>query len=142
MRVTQDFGNNLYINGRYYYKQFGLKGHNGLDVVPTDTDRGVYNFFNGKILKIEYHKAYGNRVIIWNRANRLMEYHNHLKFVDKRLKVGKEIGDKTYLGEMGNTGVSMGAHDHVAFRKTNEGGYIVDRDNGYNGYLDALVYIS
>jgi murein DD-endopeptidase MepM/ murein hydrolase activator NlpD len=139
--ITQEFGKDFLRNGNYYYKQFGLLGHNGLDVVPSGDDIGIYNFFSGKIIKIEYHVAYGNRIVIWNKETRLMEYHNHLKFVNKQLVSGNLITACTYLGDMGNTGKSFGAHDHIAFRKTTEKGYITNLENGYNGYVNPVDYL-
>lgn len=154
MRITQYFGNQLYfLNGKIvkngtegsyeYYHRYGLNGHNGLDVVPEERcDIKMYNFFSGKIIKLEDHKAYGNRLVIWNKSNMLMEYHCHMLRVNPELNVGDLIPPGFYIGEMGSTGFSTGAHDHIAFRKTDKKGYIVDLDNGYNGYLDPLNYIS
>jgi murein DD-endopeptidase MepM/ murein hydrolase activator NlpD len=156
IKITQRFGNELYFvkgslktvtkntPGAYaYYAQFGLNGHNGLDGVPGDrSDIRMYNFFGGKIIKIGFHKAYGNRIVLWNKNKKLMEYHCHMIRLNPDLKVGHTILPGTLIGEMGTTGFSTGPHDHLAFRETDEKGYIVNLDNGYNGYVNPLRYIS
>jgi murein DD-endopeptidase MepM/ murein hydrolase activator NlpD len=155
IRVTQKFGNELYFikgkkkpvskntSGAYaYYAQFNLLGHNGLDGVPFDrTDLRMFNFFKGKIIKMENHEAYGNRIVLWNKKTKLMEYHCHMLRLNNSLKVGQVIKTGTLIGYMGSTGYSTGPHDHMAFRATDAKGYIVNRDNGYNGYIDPLKVI-
>lgn len=141
MRITQDFGNKLIKNGKEYYKQFGLEGHNGIDIIPAGKERGIYNFFSGKILKLKYSGAYGNRIVIWNKETQLSESHNHLDYFNKELEVGQYIESGTYLGEMGQSGKVFGAHDHVEFKETTANGYVINIDNGYKGGVDPLFYI-
>lgn len=141
MRITQTFGNKLMVNGKDYYAQWNLKGHNGIDVVPMEDDWNIYNYLSGKILKIEYNNTYGNRILIWNKKEKLIEYHNHMEYVNKQLVVGQHIDAKTLIGKMGNTGKSFGAHDHIAMVETDSKGYRINRDNGYNGWIDPCLYI-
>jgi murein DD-endopeptidase MepM/ murein hydrolase activator NlpD len=124
-----------------YYGQFNLLGHNGLDIKPIGQDKEMYNFFKGKIIKIENHDAYGLRVILWNQDSKMMEYHNHMESINIKLKIGQIIKKQSYIGQMGNTGMSTGPHDHFALRETDEKGYIINRDNGYNGYINPIPYI-
>jgi hypothetical protein len=156
IKITQKFGNELYFlkgtkklvskgtsNSYAHYAQFNLLGHNGLDCVPIfKKDLRMFNFFKGKIIKLENHKAYGNRIVIWNKEKRLMEYHCHMSRLNNHLKTGQMIEARTLIGYMGNTGISTGPHNHIAFRETNEKGYIINLDNGYNGYIDPLKIIT
>jgi len=137
--ITQVFGNDFMHNNKLYYAQYGIKGHNGLDVIPKDKkDLRIFNFFEGKILKIEKHATYGNRICIWNKSTKLAEYHNHLQSFNPVLKVGQHVKSGTLLGFMGNTGKSFGPHDHIGFVETDEKGYRVNKDNGYLGWIDPL----
>jgi len=140
-KITQEFGEDFMCNGELYYAKFNIKGHNGIDLIPTDKDKSLFNIYPGKILKIEKHTAYGWRILVWNQERKFIEYHNHMKNIAKELKLGQIINKGTYIGQMGNTGWSKGAHNHLAYRKTDNKGYILNLDNGYNGYVDPRIYI-
>lgn len=140
-RITQEFSDDFMCNGELYYAQFGIKGHNGIDLIPTGKDRSMYNIYPGKILKIENNISYGWRVLIWNKEIKIIEYHNHMKIIAKDLELGQVINKSTYIGQMGNTGWSKGAHNHLAYRETDERGYVLNLDNGYRGYVNPRKYI-
>lgn len=152
MRITQYFGSELIINGKPYYKQFGLKGHNGLDVVPIDRtiQPDIYNFFEGRIVKVEKnHKTYGNRIWIYNEERKIIECHNHMKFLNPDLQFYMDIGNNVFLGIMGNTGGSFGAHNHIGIYQVNEKcfskhGEVIKKlndNNGFGGAIDPMIYI-
>lgn len=141
MKITQEFGEDFVINGKLYYKQFNLLGHNGIDIVPTGKDKSLFNIYPGKIIKIEDNPAYGLRIVIWNLVSLIYEYHCHMEMFSKDLRIGQYVGKETYLGQMGNTGLSIGAHNHLAYRETTEDGYVLNLDNGFNGYVNPRKYI-
>lgn len=159
IRITQLFGNDFYFYGRkaiskkeysqlenaekirykLYYKQYGMKGHNGLDIVPTDNDDlRLYSLFDGILIAKYFHKLYGNRIVIWNPDRKLIEYHNHLKDFNFDIKINNKLEARTLLGTMGSTGKVFGAHDHLAFAKSDDSGNRINRGNGYFGYIDPL----
>jgi len=165
MRITQKFGNVLYSTFDYtkivskgaagavqYYARWGMIGHNGIDVVPIPgcNDVSVYSFYAGKIVQIlRNHTDYGNAVRIYIPELNVVEYHNHLRMLDGNTTLFKMIGKKTLLGLMGDTGASVGAHNHIAFAKVNEScfdtkGNLISRlnkNNGYLGYIDPMPYL-
>jgi murein DD-endopeptidase MepM/ murein hydrolase activator NlpD len=166
MKITQKFGNVLYSTPDYrkivtkttpraveYYKRWGMIGHNGIDVVPIPVcnDISIYSFYAGKIVQIlENHIDYGNAVRIFIPELNVIEYHNHLRVLDSNLNLFQMVGRKTLLGLMGNSGASVGAHDHIAFAKVNETcfnleGVLVSRlnkTNGYLGYIDPMPFLN
>lgn len=142
IKITQIFGNDFKIKGKLYYKSMGLKGHNGLDIVPKDKkDLRIYSFFSGIIIMKYFHKIYGNRIGIWDPTTKLIEYHNHLKEFNFDIKINDKIQKGSYLGILGETGKVFGAHDHLAFANSDDKGERINRDNGYFGYIDPLPII-
>lgn len=139
--ITQLFGKEFMYHGEPYYASYGLKGHNGLDVKPSDVDWSIYNILSGKIIILEFNKTYGNRVGIWNEEKKLVEVHNHLEFYNPALKMGLVIESKTFVGKMDTTGFSLGAHNHYAMYQTDEKGNRINLDNGYKGWIDPLPFL-
>lgn len=141
---------NCYLYYRTTYKSIGLIGHNGLDLVPeAGNDYSMYNFFEGKIVIYEHnHVDYGNRIACM-QDNGIVEYHNHMEILNPDIKIGQQIKAKTLLGKMGNTGKSLGAHNHYAmanvdktcFDKNGTLVYRLNYNNGYLGYFNPLPYI-
>ena len=116
-----------------------MKGHNGLDIVPKDRkDCRIYSLFEGILIAKYSHKLYGNRIVIWNPKTKLIEYHNHLESFNFDIKVNDKLEVRTLLGVMGNTGKVFGAHNHLAFAKSDDSGNRINRDNGYFGYINPL----
>ena len=54
------------------------------------------------------------------------------------IKVNDKLEVRTLLGVMGNTGKVFGAHNHLAFAKSDDSGNRINRDNGYFGYINPL----
>lgn len=126
--ITQRFGNKLIIDGKDYYAQWGLKGHDGVDwgisYVP------LYSCINGKCAESAYDKyGYGWYVKIENDQCGVL--YAHLK--EQGVKEGVSVSAGDELGLSGNSGGSTGPHLHFAvFPKPR------DRSNGYNGYIDPF----
>ncbi len=124
--VTQKFGNKLILNGKDYYAQFGLKGHNGLDF-GTPNGVEIVAPIAGDVIEAAFDSGYGNYVKIENDKEGALVA--HLEKIEVRVGFHVEEGD--LLGISDNTGTSIGPHCHLGWFKKPR-----DRNNGYNGYED------
>lgn len=140
-RLTQKFGQRPEV-----YGQFGLEGHNGIDVTGPIKGKSVpvYSPYDG---------------IAWIVRNDRGGYGRHVKILTEKDGKGllREVviahlssvtikqGDRVYLGDkigmMGNTGFSSAMHLHIGLRRRNEDLSVVDYDNGYKGYVDFEPYM-
>lgn len=132
--VTQPFGARP-----EYYKKFGLKGHEGIDLIPTGSVWDVLALADGVIVNETDDPRSGNYGIwctLWAPQLRKAFQYCHLKgnFVDPgdRVKAGQRIG------EMGATGNVTGAHLHLNVYEIDENGYRLNRNNGYAGGIDPI----
>ena len=136
-RVTQKF------NERPdYYKQFGLKGHEGIDLVPTGSDWTVLCLADGVVVKdVENPKsgAYGNNVTVWHPTLRKATQYCHLK--ENNVSLGESVSEGQLIGIMGKTGNTSGTHLHLNLFETDENGVRLNRDNGYFGGIDPLPFL-
>lgn len=125
-----------------YYGKFGLKGHEGIDCVPTANDWTVISLDDGVVVRDEDNArsgAYGVYLTIWNKeAKRAFQYCHLEKNV---LGVGDIVRAGDVLGKMGSTGNSTGAHLHLNMFLTDENGIRQNRDNGYLGGVDPLPFL-
>ena len=131
--VTQEWGNDLVINGVHIYAQFGLKGHNGVDYgCPIGTP--ILAPHNGKVIEAAFDKyGYGMYVKIENdKEGSILA---HLKsFV---VNPGDIITEGTQIGISNNTGNSTGAHLHWGyFRKPR------NKSDGYSGTTNPYPFLS
>jgi murein DD-endopeptidase MepM/ murein hydrolase activator NlpD len=134
--ITQKYGIN-----KTFYGRWNLDGHNGLDIVPMGKNKSIYSVFGGKLISKYYNKSYGNRIVLWDSRLKIWECHNHFASFSNKIKLGDYIEPETYLGKMGNTGVSFGAHNHFQIAKVDENGKQLNRDNGFLGYTNPLPYL-
>jgi len=141
-RITQLFGNKLRINGKEYYPQFGLKGHEGLDVVPKIKGyKAIYTPADGIVLmtRVSDGRAYGHMIRLWHPQYNLITEYCHL---DKICVAAKEpVRKGTHIGTMGNTGSTFGTHLHMNVIKTNDKGEKLNKKNGYLGGIDPLLFL-
>lgn len=111
------------------YAQFGLKGHNGIDV-PIPTGTRLYSVIDGTVVEqLNDINGYGIYVKIEN--NECGVLYAHLKSTP--LKVGNTVKAGDLVGLSNNTGNSTGPHLHFAVHPKPR-----DRSNGYAGYIDPL----
>lgn len=146
--VTQGFGGNVEL-----YGQFGIDGHNGLDIAAThgqpvfaahdgivtyagmDSNEGV-----GVVLRTEEQFDYGEGVaymksIYWHLINNIV------------VRVGQKVKAGDLLGYADNTGFSSGDHLHFAVKPIAQGEnewiwYNVRQKNGYNGAVDPTPFFN
>ena len=130
---TQPFGTNAYID----YTQFGIAGHNGNDIIPTDSDWNIRSISNGVVVKdFDIPKdGYGNYVTIWDRENSVAYQYAHMS--SNSVTIGQEVKKGQVIGVMGNTGFSTGAHLHFAKYVTDANGMRLNRNNGFIGAVDG-----
>ena len=130
--VTQKFGENPNI-----YKQFGLKGHNGIDYRTRFTDsplgrRYVTAALEGIIEDVRYDiRGYGIHIRI-RHSDGSMTIYSHLTkpYVQK----GDRVSTRQRIGLTGNTGFSSGPHLHFEYR------IVGMESNGYAGAIDPTPY--
>lgn len=138
-RITQKFGARP-----QYYKQFGLKGHEGLDCTPTCSDLTVFSLpYKGKVVKdidmAEKGKNYGILTTIWYPEISEAWMYCHLS--SNKVYEGQELPPSSPIGTMGATGNTTGPHLHLNRFKVDARGYRLNRDNGYLGGIDPLPFL-
>lgn len=139
MRITQLFGKNPQI-----YKQFGLAGHNGLDI-GTPTGTKLYAMLPGTyhlLSDLRSGKWYGygaawRMVTAATKAGLRQEWtFAHLQNRKKEFD-NKVVKEGTLIAECDNTGFSTGPHLHIGLRIL-KNGQIQNYNNGYKGAIDPL----
>lgn len=153
--ITQKFGARP-----DYYKKYGLKGHNGLDLV-NGLMRGksgapVYAIEPGFLHMATYQKwvylpfprkvfyAYGRVVFLdvggYNDGGFRRWIYAHLQ--NRKLSLdGKWVDQGYQIAQMDNSGDSTGPHLHNAFRDYDRAGHIIAYNNGYFGWKDPLPFL-
>lgn len=143
VRLTQGFGLHPEV-----YKQFGLKGHNGLDytgptkgklvpiyapmdcIVTQVGDQGEHGY--GKFVRV--------RSLARNRDEQYREcVFGHLS--DHTVKSGDVLSLGTAFATMGNTGFSSGPHLHWGLRFLDKNMRILNEANGFSGYIDQSPWV-
>lgn len=139
IHITQFFGNDFIINGKWAYKSMGMKGHNGIDFRVRFTDsplgrRYITPIFKGKVIAAGWDDGYGWHVRVQHRGNSQTIYgHGHRK---PYVSVGDEVTEETVILLSGSTGFSTAPHLHLGLRPEN-----YDYNNGYFGYVDPMPYL-
>jgi murein DD-endopeptidase MepM/ murein hydrolase activator NlpD len=132
-RVSQDFGNDLVINGVHVYAQYGYKGHNGIDyAAPSGTT--VIAPHAGKVIEAANDvNGYGKYLKIENEKEGSVLGHNGTLLVS----VGDIVTEGQPVAISDNTGNSTGAHIHWGY-------YTIprNRQNGYGGFINQASLIS
>jgi len=129
-RITQAWGANP-----DYYEQFGLLGHDGVDLVPenyTGTAE-VYACHDGEVIENAWQDNLGNYVKLEGEG-----YHTiyaHLR--QSKVNVGDVLAAGDELGIMGSTRNSTGDHLHLTIRI-----YPFDRADGWQGFSDPTWELS
>ena len=111
-KITQEYGQRP-----EYYRQFGLAGHEGLDI-GVNENMPVYAPFDGEVViagdpkSTPGYKNYGNWVRIRDRQTGEMYDLAHLNAVN--IKEGI-VNKGELLGLTGNTGLTTGPHLHLNY---------------------------
>jgi murein DD-endopeptidase MepM/ murein hydrolase activator NlpD len=129
--VSQLFGKNPSM-----YKQFGWKGHNGIDFdCPTGTK--LLSGVDG-VVTTAYNNigGWGYHIYIWDKVQKIMTIHAHLKSLN--VKVGDKVKSGQLIGLSNNTGNSTGPHLHFGIYKVDGNGNKINMSNGYGGAINPF----
>ena len=143
-RITQKFGARP-----AYYKQFGVKAHDGIDFAgPKPGDKvPCYACYDGEITAMGWSPyGYGSFIkILTDRGgdgNHRELLYAHLDSFAPNISIGSRVYLGDELGIIGTTGNSSGVHLHLALRKINpENGKVVNYSNGYKGRFDFEPFL-
>jgi len=131
--ITQPFGVN-YLN---FYKNLGMKGHNGIDFRAR---RGcpILATHSGIIIRAGQDGGGGIVVEIATDTYKTIYYH----LLKVNVKTGQDVKAGQIIAEADNTGkYTTGDHLHFGF-KFIENGKTLNKDNGYNGAVDPTPYFA
>lgn len=140
--LTQEFGNDLVINGIHIYHQYlvlhpdgtkkPMKGHNGLDFgTPHRTE--IVAPHSGKVVEVAYDEnGYGWYVKIESDTEGSVIA--HLDSVDVKVEYLLTEGD--HIGWSDNSGNSTNPHTHWGYYRMPR-----DRANGIAGFIDQVPYL-
>ena len=103
--ITQSYGNNP-----EYYGQWGLDGHEGVDLRAPEGS-GIYAVADGTVIEVDDAGNYGKHVTIRHPEGYRTLY-AHLSQISVVENQVVSAGDR--LGDAGNTGNSSGAHLHLS----------------------------
>lgn len=152
--ITQPFGANY----NTFYKELGMLGHNGLDLVAPDSTE-VYATHDGRVTFTGYDGSGGLGIVI--RTEEKFDYYQpkdgkfkpaYFKTIYWHLKKDSIVvtgGDKVKKGQLialaDNTGMSTGSHLHFGLKPMERGEaswawYNTEHDNGYWGAVDPVDY--
>ena len=134
--VSQRFGDSPWL-----YKEFGLQGHNGTDLV-CEGQPHVFSMSDGYLKQGYDPCGYGLYAYIENRDEGTAWVYGHLAWCRETgpVRVGDVIGSQGYSGRT-VPGGDAGAHVHVGMRRIDGHGRVIDVGNGYRGYVDwTLTY--
>lgn len=125
--ITQEFGARPAV-----YKQFGLKGHNGVDYRTRFMDsplgkRYVSSCADGVVKEVRWDvRGYGVHIRIEHEDGLSLYGHLTKPYVQK----GDKVKAQQIIGLTGNTGFSSAPHLHFEWRP-----YPIKSNNGYAGAM-------
>lgn len=146
--VNQPFGTNF----NSFYKDSGMKGHNGIDFFALD-GTPVYATHDGRVTFTGYDDAGGLGVVI--RTNEQFDYKDgqayyktiywHLKKDTIKVTGGQTVKAGDLIALSNNSGRSTGPHLHFALKPIAKGEndwiwYNLAQDNEYFGAIDPMPY--
>lgn len=141
--ITQIFGVDFQIGGKWVYKSMGMDGHNGLDFrAPIGTP--VFAAHDGIVTHIKKDKGgYGWHIRLRSEFNPKETIYAHLS--EFLVEVGQSVGMGDKIGLSGNTGLSTAPHLHFGWRRLKPSAdkdlknwAVDDYDNGYFGWIDPI----
>lgn len=137
-RITQGFGGNA-----EYYKQFGQKGHNGIDLgAPAGTP--VYAADEGTVVFEGYGKSgasgyagwFGNPGGICILINHIGSFGGYAHLSETIVNANQKVAKGQLIGYVGATGAATGPHLHFEMLPLNP-----NFNNGFAGRIDPTPYI-
>jgi len=118
------------------YSKYGIIAHNGLDIAFKE-GTPIYSVEDARVEFTGY-EVNGAGNFVYTRTPTLTGFDERAYFHLKEIKVkaGDMVKRGDLLGTMGSTGNSTGPHLHYGLRKVDKNGFVLNRDNGYGGYID------
>lgn len=139
-KITQEY------NARpEYYSKFGLKGHEGIDLIPTTSDFTVLSLEDGIVVKDDdvagdpRTDAYGINVTIWYPSLKKATQYCHLK--SNSVSNGQTVTKGQKIGVMGASGNTSGAHVHLNLFEVDDNGVRQNKSNGYLGGINPKPFL-
>lgn len=147
-KINQKFG----ANETKFYKELGLKGHNGIDLYAPD-GTPVYASYDGTVTFAGHDGSAGLGIVI--TTDKEYEYQGkptyfksiywHLKEGTLKVTGGQKVKAGDMIAEADNTGLSTGSHLHFGLKPVYQGETAwtwlnTDQNNGYNGAINPLPY--
>jgi len=115
-----------------------IKGHNGVDFgYGGRNDVLLVAPFDCVVSKVGYDKnGYGYYLRMWDKKQQCVVLYAHCKEIKVREGEGLICGQLVAIGD--NTGWSTGPHLHCGVYKVDDEGNKLNRDNGFDGWLNIL----
>ena len=141
-RVTQEWGENAVS----YYREIGMLGHNGIDLVPVKPAWGVHAIWPGIVVHdvdapVTSTHSWGNTLAIYHPSIKAVVRYAHLS--ENTAQINDEVRAGALIGIMGSTGNSTGAHLHMGFYPCDENVQLTTSlENGYRGAVDPMNYLT
>ena len=144
VEITQEFGKDFlyWQDGKqvWFYKDiYGLKGHPGIDY-KCNIGTPIKACNDGIVLYAGYDNTNGNLVQIWNKEEGYKTLYGHNSVL--KVKQGDVIKKGDIISLSGNTGAGTGPHLHLGLKPTDKLGNGLDNNNGYNGAIDPMPYLT
>ena len=148
--LTQGFGGNSEL-----YKEYGIKGHNGLDIfAPNTPPAKVYAAHDGEVVYAGVDSNEGWGVVV--RTLEPKEYKEGTAYFKSiywhmvkefPVKVGQKVKAGDFIGYADNTGKSTGAHLHFGLKPQARGEndwtwWNLEQGNGFAGAIDPTPYFN
>lgn len=131
--ISQQFGEN-----QNHYQQFGINGHDGLDWDCPDGTT-ILATESGRVVQPSTTRDFGNFVAVWHPALHLMSWYCHLR--SSSVTPGTIVSKGQIIGLSNNTGNSRGTHLHFALSATDNDGQVINKGNGYGGFINPLPFL-
>lgn len=117
-----------------------IKGHNGLDVKTPSGVILINPFPKENDVVVSYAgtdtSGYGNYIRIWDKTQQCVVLYAHCQRT--LVQKGDKLVFQQAVAESDNTGWSTGPHLHFALYKVDANGNRLNRQNGYDGYLNPV----
>lgn len=134
-RISQLFGKTDFaIKNPSYYPQ---GGHTGIDYAIQE-GWPIYATHKGIIVQDDdaNRSAKGIYIVILDMEQRVATHYYHLR--SNVVSIGDHVYAGKIIGISGQTGLSTGPHLHFGLCMVDADGMRINRDNGFNGFIDPL----
>lgn len=107
-RISSDYGY------RFHPVHKKQMFHAGIDIAAP-RGSSIFAALPGKVKKIAYSKSYGTYIVLQHQSG-LETFYGHLRSIDRRISVDREVSQGTRIGFVGQSGTATGPHVHFEVR--------------------------